>query len=84
MVDMISTMTVNSSDRLIRSNHARITSGDSTTPRNIVAPPPSPTTPLTPNVRRKAQDRPRTIARNMPQCHSRADNAEKVMISGNI
>ena len=57
MVDMIRTMTVNSSERLIRANHALSTSGLSTTPRKMVAPPANPTTPLTPSDRRKIQDR---------------------------
>ena len=81
---MISTMIMNSSDLLIRPNHARRTNGDSTTPRKSVAPPPSPTTPLTPSVRCKAHESPRTTARNMPQCQSSAEIAEKTMISGKI
>ena len=55
---------------------ARTTSGDSTTPRKIFAPPLSPTTPLTPSVRRSAQDSPRTSQDNTPQCHNKAASAE--------
>ena len=84
IVAMISTMIINISDRLIRSNHARSTSGDSTTPRNMVVPAPRPTTPLTPIVFCKAQESPLTAARNTPQCHSKAEIAEKTMISGKI
>ena len=65
-------------------NQARSTSGDSTTPRNSVPPPPSPTTPETPSVRRSAQLSPRTSAFKMPQCQSSAESAENTMISGRI
>ena len=84
IVAMIITMIMNSSARLIRSNQARSTSGDSTTPRKMVAPPPRPTTPLTPSVLRSAHDSPRTSARSTPQCQSNAEIAEKTMISGRI
>ena len=39
---------------------------------------------LTPKVLRNAHDRPRTAARKMPQCHNKAESAEKTMMSGNI
>ncbi len=84
MVDIASTISANSSDRLTRSSQARSTSGASTTPRNRLAPPPRPTTPETPKVRRNRKDSPRTAARSTPQCHSSAASAENTMTSGKI
>jgi len=78
------TMTANSSARDIVAHQDRTISGASTTPRKMLAPALSPTTPVTPNVRRRIHDSPFTTHRNTPQCQNSAVKAEKTMMSGRI